>query len=50
MKQDRNKFAEIVSYAVDMDGNGKVDDNDVALLYDVIDALKYGMDSVGTIY
>ncbi|MDD5422053.1 MAG: dockerin type I domain-containing protein, partial [Candidatus Omnitrophica bacterium] len=41
---DRNKLAEIISHAVDMNGDKIIDNDDVALLYKVIDALKYGMD------
>ncbi|MGB2601654.1 MAG: dockerin type I domain-containing protein, partial [Candidatus Omnitrophota bacterium] len=45
-RKDLNYLEMLTTHSVDIDGNGRVDGTDVALIYDIIDALKHGMDRV----
>ncbi|MFA6610466.1 MAG: dockerin type I domain-containing protein, partial [Candidatus Omnitrophota bacterium] len=44
-EKDKNMLAEIVKNAVDIDGDGAINGDDVDLLYKVIEGLRYGMDN-----
>ncbi|MBF0216762.1 MAG: DUF1080 domain-containing protein, partial [Candidatus Omnitrophica bacterium] len=45
-KNDIDQLSMLIGHSVDVDNSGKVDSFDVTLVYDIIEALKHGMDRV----